>query len=798
MNWRNHSKSLGISLVEVLIVISVLGVIAALAVPAVHNVHSSSKSAKLAADVKTLNSAIQIYVANGGKFETTDTAADVIQKLKGRMSDAEAKKFVGFTGSMLDHRIEPVWLADDKIEGGSERAVWDADEGEFVISREGVAGIGSFQLNENLGGGDEEESGERSSTMEYASETNWVWDYVEANPTLPGGPSVIPTNPIPPGSTPPSTTSTGGPVPPSTSKLSPPSFSISPGAYPIGNYRLAVQLLDSNAGGTSQVYFRRNGGNWSSYATGTDLIVMPDDTLDAYALPNDSSQYEASDLAQGGYRANPAQLQLAANPDGNSFTYYDLVDNEPKIDLRVTNLSDFPDFLRTSGMFATYWTSDSSDPTAGADRVLASVYSPGYSGDLVSIYPDMWANDPVMEFKAYAQPTNSPYILGSAVQTVSLTATPIELSPATISVEETSPNEYLVMIEAPEGNPPGTQVYYNLGGDPPYFDEAEGVVKGGQPYAGPFVYKPDLTDGGDEVDVTNKNNDVSISQVVLHSKGKDIVQDESYYFNELDDPGYDGGRDNEVVDRSNDRIELKSITIVQDGKTIVADNVNVLSVSVSNFNIPSGASDDDIQVKQSGSVVADLGDFYGGKLNKFKNALQNTLSSTNLRDYIDYSSRSKSSLSGSDFDYDVSFSPVTNNDFLVVMERYGNSTFDLRPLDANGDPISGGNRLVFREYSWNTGHAPSDTGGQSFFFSVIDIEKFGVDTDINSISGFRVNNDGGADFKFFTISSESFEDREVRYVENVQVRVFPPTDLGIWFTPSTISTKEISGTATAP
>jgi len=79
---------------------------------------------------------------------------------------------------------------------------------------------------------------------------------------------------------------------------------------------------------------------------------------------------------------------------------------------------------------------------------------------------------------------------------------------------------------------------------------------------------------------------------------------------------------------------------------------------------------------------------------------------------------------------------------------------------------------------------------------VIDIEKFNVDTDLNSIAGFRVNNDGGADFKFLTLSDESFEDREVRYTGQIQAVAIPPRSLDIWFDPSTVASRQVEGTTT--
>ena len=291
---------------------------------------------------------------------------------------------------------------------------------------------------------------------------------------------------------------------------------------------------------------------------------------------------------------------------------------------------------------------------------------------------------------------------------------------------------------------------------------------------------------------------MQITEVILNSDRERIVQSESYSFDKLDEPGFDGLRDAEVVDSSSNKITLESITINTGKTTIVADNVNVLEVSVSNINFPDEVDSGDVKIIEGGEVKKDLSNYNSqGNNRDLAKALEKTLSSKDLIDYIDYSSGSKSALTPSNHDFDVSFSPLRNSDFLVVMERYGNSTFDLRPLDASGQVPEGGNRLTFKEYSWNTGHVPSDTGNQPFFFSVISIEKFGVDTDANSIAGFRVNNDGGADFKFFTISDESFEEREVNYSGVFQAITAPPENLLNWFSASDLASREVTGSITA-
>ncbi len=195
------------------------------------------------------------------------------------------------------------------------------------------------------------------------------------------------------------------------------------------------------------------------------------------------------------------------------------------------------------------------------------------------------------------------------------------------------------------------------------------------------------------------------------------------------------------------QVDIVEVT-VNDGGPVVLDNFNTGGVQATNFGFPAGLTG--VRVWENG-VATELAD------PNFQTALNGVLGSTDLRDYLAYDALNQN---GDTFnpDFDLIFSaPLNPDDYLFVSERNGNTDFDLTPLDINGNPIPGAETLIFdAAYGWNTGYAPIEFSNQPTWFTIADVEDFFPSTTPVPVYGFRVNNDGQADVKFFGASADPF------------------------------------------
>ena len=112
------------------------------------------------------------------------------------------------------------------------------------------------------------------------------------------------------------------------------------------------------------------------------------------------------------------------------------------------------------------------------------------------------------------------------------------------------------------------------------------------------------------------------------------------------------------------------------------------------------------------------------------------------------------------------------DDFLLVGERWGNSSVLVTALAPDGSPYAGANQLrvggtggnfggAYQYYDWNTGYAAaSNVASQAMALSLFSVNKFfeNTNTTPGAVFGLRIDNDDEADLKWIPISANPFTD----------------------------------------
>lgn len=297
MTTSTNTLNKGFTLIELLSTIAILTIVSGIGYAVVSNYQSGADEQKLKTHVASLNSALKIYLLNGGDLTGANTAEDVLTRLKTIADDDSQKQIVGVRGSMIDQRLAPVYQSGNEITSAAPRAIWDATQKEFVLKYTPVMGIKEFSLDGVPSGTPAKEA--RSTSLAYAEESSWVWDYTDFSNSRKSAP--IPVNTAPTTLSPVVAGSGPGKL-----ALAEPTFSVPAGTSPITNFPMMVDISDPNAAGTSRLFYSLDGNNWEIYTS--PLEVTPEMEIAAVAIAMDPDRYSDSNSNAALYGASPVSL----------------------------------------------------------------------------------------------------------------------------------------------------------------------------------------------------------------------------------------------------------------------------------------------------------------------------------------------------------------------------------------------------------------------------------------------------------------------------------------------------------
>lgn len=252
------------------------------------------------------------------------------------------------------------------------------------------------------------------------------------------------------------------------------------------------------------------------------------------------------------------------------------------------------------------------------------------------------------------------------------------------------------------------------------------------------------------VNVVPGTNNAIIEQVTILMGATEVVQN-------IEEPGVDDISDSPVL--------IKSVRIT-DGGGVDLVHFNTEGAAVVNVN-PELASIGGVGVFDNGVHTASEDD----GLAAYGDAFAATSLDTDLRNYGYHDYLSPGPTTPGTPDLDLLFYRALNiDDYLLVVERWGNSTFDVTALDINGNVIAGSNTLRlggaggdfgvgYQVHDWNTGYAAETYWPtQAQTLTVVSVAKFFENTNVpeGPVFGLRILNEGEADTKLLGISADTF------------------------------------------
>lgn len=221
-----------------------------------------------------------------------------------------------------------------------------------------------------------------------------------------------------------------------------------------------------------------------------------------------------------------------------------------------------------------------------------------------------------------------------------------------------------------------------------------------------------------------------------------------------------------VVQNGDGEMSVKSVRIT-DGAPVDLTFFNTASAVVVNVN-PQYSGIGGVGVFNNG-----VNTYSTGGLTAYASAYAATVLDTDLRNFTfhDYLSPTPPTTGVPDLDI-LFYHAMLPEDYFLVAERWGNSSFTVTALKADGTPYAGANVLRlggpggtfgvgYEVYDWNTGYAAtSNNPTQAQALSLFSVSKFFAGTQVAAgpVYGLRIDNDGEADPKIMGISGNTFSD----------------------------------------
>ena len=503
------SRKLAYTLIEILVTISVIGAISTGGYVVMKNVSNRTADVKLERDVRTVNNAVRVYLANGGKVPAVTTGDQVLVMM--RRQSVDVKKNAGLKGALIDPRLNLSYQTTQEAQAGGKRAYWDEVEQQFFIASSGSQpGVKEFRIgamppplpvttdangkviNPNLD--------DRQTYGTFASVDSWVWDYDSNGSTYRSTPTASSTGDA-------TTSTSGGATDDNIIILDPPSFSLASGRYDLTWYPRPLTLTRSanTPPGISEIFYIVGAGMWQRYAAPFD-IVDPGQTIIAKTVALQIDRFADSVEVNSTYTANMVTLDMAHTLRG-SYRYAELggalapgsavATLAPIPRIFLANANDIPDVFERDTVMQAYWTLDGSSPAiSSVGRYTGiSTFAGGYPGDPLSLDLAAFNNSNTITLRYFAQSKNTNIVVSAPVEsaTTTLATTPL-LAPIVTPVSSSlNGGEQITMLVNTEGaqTPANTRIYYRIDGNDP------GDISG-EPAAGATLYT-----GGFSLDATN-------------------------------------------------------------------------------------------------------------------------------------------------------------------------------------------------------------------------------------------------------------------------------------------------------